>query len=126
MGVFPQHMFWRRSGMTECFHEQLWAPGGLVVAAALKRIYDGNGVSQLIFGMDVQEPKALPHGAGVIVGYWDGSWRIGCIHYQDKPRIVTPIDWNHQSSINYMHGLIVLYDRKYRLGKIAAPFVPLV
>jgi hypothetical protein len=125
-GVFPQHLFWQRSGSDDIFHEQLYVPGGLVVAAAVQRIYCGNDVAQLIFGIDVQEPKALKYGTGVIVAEWANSqWRrTGVIHYRTNPPIAEHhIDWNHQQAAVYMNSLIMLYDRKFRLGRPTTPFI---
>lgn len=125
LGVFPQHILWRRTGSEDAVYERVWAPGGLVVAQALKLLYGGHGIGQIIFGVDVQEakPKNLTYGTGVIVALWDQSWRIGVIQYRTDPRLIKPIDWNHQSSIAYMQHLIKLYDWKNRIGRSTEPFV---
>lgn len=133
-GVIPQYLYWRRSGMYgDCYRETMRTegglvvgiPGGIFVARALELIYGGHGVSQLAFGVDTQA-KHLALGAGVIIGFYKGSgiglrgvWDVGIIHYRHEPRVVTPIDWNCPSAISYMHELILLYDKKYRLGHAA-------
>lgn len=121
-GVFPQHLFWRRDGMsTDCYQEIMTTPGGLLVARALDLIHGGHGITQLVFGVDVQELKVLKYGSGVIVADWrHGIWRIGVIHYRWAPRIIEPINWQHQPSIRYMQDLIVLYSRK-RVVQSAGP-----
>jgi len=123
LGVFPQHIFWRRTGSLDAVHERVWAPGGLVVAQALRLLYGGNGIGQMVFGVDVQEPKKLRYGTGVILAMWDQHWRIGVVHYRTDPRKITPIDWNHGPSIAYMQDLIKLYDWKHRIGRGTEPFV---
>ena len=118
-GVFPQYIAWRRDG-TRGDHQEITVkvPGGVVIEKAMELLYGGHGISQLIFGVDSTEPRHLPNGAGVVIGFWShGTWKIGVIHYRTKPRFISPIDWNHQPSINWMHQMILLFHRKHTLGR---------
>ena len=123
-GVFPQHLLWFRSGWSNLYHEAISAPGGVVVARALDILFGGHGASELIFGIDVEEPRALVSGTGLIVAHWKNeSWRIGAMQYSASPRLCLPIDWENSGAIRYMQDLIRLYSWRYAVGRRQDPFL---